>query len=93
MTSSKGKPTSGYEKQHPITKGLTQQTVCWYSSGMSETVVSFRFSDEIIKRVDKQIERMEKNEPGLKFTRADAVRTLVVRGLEALEKKRQPTPA
>jgi hypothetical protein len=53
---------------------------------MSETVVSFRFSDEILKRVDKHVERMEKNEPGLKFTRADAVRTLVVRGLEAVEK-------
>ena len=53
---------------------------------MSESVVSFRFSDEILKRVDKQIERMEKNEPGLKYTRADAVRTLVVRGLEAVEK-------
>jgi len=53
---------------------------------MSETVVSFRFSDEILKRVDKHVERMEKNEPGLKFTRADAVRTLVVRALEAIEK-------
>jgi len=53
---------------------------------MSDTVVSFRFADEILDRVDKHIERMEKNEPGLKFTRADAIRTLVVRGLEAVEK-------
>lgn len=52
---------------------------------MSQVQVPVRFSDDILKRVDKHIDRMSKNEPGLKFTRADAVRTLVVRALEAVE--------
>ncbi len=53
---------------------------------MAQTQVPVRLPDDILKRLDKHIERMQAAEPGLTFTRADAVRTLVVRGLEVVEK-------
>lgn len=53
---------------------------------MAQTQVPVRLPDDILKRLDKHVERMQVAEPGLKFTRADAVRTLVVRGLEVVEK-------
>lgn len=53
---------------------------------MAQTQVPVRLPEDILKRLDKHVERMQVAEPGLKFTRADAVRTLVVRGLEVVEK-------
>jgi hypothetical protein len=53
---------------------------------MAQIQVPVRLPDDIVKRLDKHIERMQQAEPGLEFTRADAVRTLVVRGLEIVEK-------
>ncbi len=53
---------------------------------MAQTQVPARFPDDILERIDEHIERMQQADPGLKFSRADAVRTLVVRGLEAVEK-------
>jgi len=52
---------------------------------MSDTVVAFRIPNEILKRVDRQADLMQKREPGLKLTRAAAVRLLLVRALEAAE--------
>ena len=52
---------------------------------MSDTVVAFRIPNEILKRVDRQTDLMQKREPGLKLTRAAAVRLLLVRALDAAE--------
>ncbi len=52
---------------------------------MPDTVVAFRIPTEVLKRVDKQISLMQKREPGLKLTRAAAVRLLIVRALDAEE--------
>jgi len=53
---------------------------------MAQTQVPVRLPDDIVKRVDKYIERMRQIEPGLLHTRAAAVRSLVMRGLAAVEK-------
>jgi len=55
------------------------------SCRMSDTVVAFRIPTEILKRVDRQADLMQKREPGLKLTRAAAVRLLLVRALDAAE--------
>jgi len=41
----------------------------------------FASENELLKRIDAYAERVEGNTPGLKLTRADAVRVLLVRGL------------
>lgn len=43
--------------------------------------VGFRFTESLLRRVDAYAEKMSKEMPGLKFSRADAVRVLVERGL------------
>ena len=48
---------------------------------MAQVQVPVRLPEELVKRLDKHVERMQLAEPGIEFTRADAVRTLVVRGL------------
>jgi hypothetical protein len=51
----------------------------------SAVQVFTRLPKEIIERLDAHVERMQRAEPGLEFSRADAVKTLVVRGLDAVE--------
>ena len=51
-----------------------------------ETQVHIRFADEVIARIDEHVVRMEKDTPGISFSRVDAVLSLVVRGLAVVEK-------
>jgi hypothetical protein len=51
-----------------------------------ETQVHPRFADDIIERIDAHVTRMMASTPGIEFSRADAVVSLVVRGLAAAEK-------
>ena len=44
--------------------------------------VAFRFPAELVERLDRYAQRMGAEMPGLKFSRADAVRVLLERGLE-----------
>lgn len=47
--------------------------------------VAFRLSAEILKRLDAKVARMEASNPGLTFTRTDAVRVLLLKSLDAEE--------
>ena len=46
------------------------------------TMVSLRFPKALLEKVDRFMRVVEKENPGLKVTRADAIRMLVTRGLE-----------
>jgi hypothetical protein len=54
----------------------------------STTQVTFRLPDSLIKRLDRHVERMNADYPGMTFTRADAVRTLLTSALDDFEGKR-----
>jgi len=56
---------------------------------MAQTQVPVRLSDDVLKRVDKHIERMQKVEPGIQATRAAAARALILHGLAAVEKTKR----
>jgi hypothetical protein len=49
------------------------------------TLVAFRLENELLKRIDAYAKQLESEKPGLKLARADAVRVLLLRGLEELE--------
>ena len=49
------------------------------------TQVAFRLPDGLIKRLDRHVERMNGENPGLEFSRADAVRSLLTRALDGIE--------
>jgi len=49
------------------------------------TQVAFRLPDSLIARLDRHVERMSKEHPGLDFSRADAVRSLLTRALDQIE--------
>lgn len=45
--------------------------------------VAFRLSVDLVKRIDAYVARMKTREPGLEVTRADAVRVLLTKALDA----------
>jgi hypothetical protein len=45
--------------------------------------VAFRLPESLVKRLDDYAEELAHAQPGLTFTRADAVRVLLVRALDA----------
>ncbi len=49
------------------------------------TLVAFRLDNELLKRIDAYAKRIEEQSPGIKLARADAVRAILLRGLEELE--------
>jgi hypothetical protein len=55
------------------------------------TQVAFRLPDSLITRLDRHVERMSKENPGLDFTRVDAVRSLLTRALDQIEGTSAPT--
>ena len=55
------------------------------------TQVAFRLPDSLIARLDRHVERMGKEHPGLDFSRADAVRSLLTRALDQIEGPSAPT--
>ena len=55
------------------------------------TQVAFRLPDSLIARLDRHVERMSQENPGLDFTRADAVRSLLTRALDQIEGASAPT--
>ena len=46
------------------------------------TLLSLRFPRPLLEKVDRFMKVFEKENPGLKITRADAIRMLVTKGLE-----------
>lgn len=49
------------------------------------TQVAFRLPDSLIGRLDRHVERMNGANPGLEFTRTEAVRSLLTRALDEIE--------
>lgn len=47
--------------------------------------LAFRIPKTLIARIDRHAERLSKANPGLEFTRSDAVRTLLTRALDEVE--------
>jgi hypothetical protein len=53
---------------------------------MAETKqMAIRMDLDIIARLDQVVSRLEERTPGLKVSRADAVRVMLVRGMDAFE--------
>ena len=50
-----------------------------------EVVTAFRLTPALLKRLDAHARRLEAMHPGLRFTRGDAVRTLLTSALDAVE--------
>ena len=46
------------------------------------TMVTMRYPKTLLEKIDKFMRDFEKVNPGLKISRADAIRMLVTRGLE-----------
>ena len=46
------------------------------------TMVTMRYPKALLEKIDKFMREFEKDNPGLKISRADAIRMLVTRGLE-----------
>jgi hypothetical protein len=44
---------------------------------MSEAQVAFRLPNELLARLDQEVERMRAERPGLTITRSDAVREIL----------------
>jgi len=53
------------------------------------TLVAFRFENELLKRIDAYVKQLEQETPGMKSTRAEAVRVLLLRALAEVEKARK----
>lgn len=49
------------------------------------TQVAFRLPDSLLERLDRHVKRMDAENPGLEFSRADAVRSLLTRALDTVE--------
>jgi trans-aconitate methyltransferase len=58
--------------------------------------VAFRLPEDLIARLDAQVERMKRRNPGITYTRADAARWLMTRMLDIVEAaerdQHQPKP-
>lgn len=48
-------------------------------------VIPFRLPDSLVKRLEQHAERLQREQPGLRITRADALRLLVLEALERAE--------
>lgn len=63
---------------------LTTEGAERYVPAMAEatTQVAFRFPDELLARLDRYVTERVAEQPGIRFTRADAVRSFVEMGLQ-----------
>lgn len=53
----------------------------------STTQVAFRLSDRLLARIDRHAKRLGKATSGVVYTRADAVRDLLIRALDITERE------
>jgi hypothetical protein len=54
---------------------------------MPSEYVGMRIPKELLERIDAYLERMNRDHPGLTFSRADAIKTLVAQALDNIEGK------
>src|SRR5229473_5285725 len=58
-------------------------------SRVGKTVqVAFRLDEDLVKRLDKYANQLEREMPGFKVSRADAVQLLLIRALDKIESGR-----
>ncbi len=55
------------------------------AKGPAWEVIAFRLPADLVKRLDQHAERLRKQQPGLRATRADALRTLLTEALDRQE--------
>ncbi len=69
-----------------------QRLHVWMERCMAERQgkqIFVRLSDELIAELDRYVEVLKEEQPGLKPSRSDAIRILLYRGLEAEKGRRQ----
>jgi hypothetical protein len=49
------------------------------------SIISISFSDELLAKLDQHVDRISKIVPGLEPSRADAIRSALIRGLKAFD--------
>jgi Arc/MetJ-type ribon-helix-helix transcriptional regulator len=51
---------------------------------------AFRLPRSLLKRLDAHVEQLRRAQPGLNISRADAVRMLLTRALDSIERRKKP---
>lgn len=51
------------------------------------TQVAFRLPDKLLARLDKHVQRLNRESPGLDLKRSDAVRMILTRALDGAERE------
>lgn len=64
---------------------MTTKTKATKTKAEPAQVVAFRLSAELLERVDVHVARLEATTPGLKFTRTDAVKVLLLQALDVAD--------
>ncbi|MBT3218230.1 MAG: hypothetical protein HN348_04010 [Proteobacteria bacterium] len=54
---------------------------------MNDKQVAFRLPTELVERLDRHAERLRQKNPGIRVSRADAVRLLLWKALELVDKE------
>jgi len=49
------------------------------------TTVAFRLPNSLVKRLDEYVKRLDAGQPGMTHSRTDAVRVLLMRGLDEMD--------
>ena len=52
--------------------------------------VGFRLPDSMLERIDEYVARLAKVQPGVGVSRTDAVRALLLRALDVVEREQRP---
>ncbi|MBI5493757.1 MAG: hypothetical protein HY904_01955 [Deltaproteobacteria bacterium] len=60
-----------------------EATLATEEARMATQQVGIRLPEELVARLDQHVERMRAAQPGLEVTRADAVRVLLTKALDA----------
>ncbi len=53
------------------------------------TQVAFRLPDRLVARIDRHAKRLARDQRGVQFTRTDALRDLLTRALEEVEREEE----
>jgi len=70
---------------------VDQLNTIWLMPREQTTQVAFRFAKRLLVRVDRHAKLLGKQHPGVEFTRADAVRDLLMRALGTLDTVEEQT--
>jgi hypothetical protein len=57
------------------------------AGGMATKLTAMRLPEDLLERIDRYVEKLNRAHPGLNINRTDAVRTLLTLGLDTTEGK------